>query len=63
MNNTDHIGDGVYATFDGFGIELRANDHRNEVAVYLEPEVLAALDRFYETRIAEALRKAEQQTE
>jgi hypothetical protein len=37
----------VYAHFDGYGIELRLNDHRNECAVYLEPEVLHALTGFY----------------
>jgi hypothetical protein len=40
MNDTIYIGDAVYTHFDGNGIELRLNDHRNERAVYLEPEVL-----------------------
>ena len=31
----------------GYGIELKLNDHRNECAVYLEPEVLQALTEFY----------------
>ena len=39
--------DAVYAHFDGYGIELRLNDHRNECAVYLEPAVLQALTKFY----------------
>jgi len=47
MENPTHLGDGVYATFDGFGIELRVNDHRNPVAVYLEPDVLNSLNRWY----------------
>lgn len=42
----DHIGDGVYAKFNGYAIELRVNDHRNPVAVELDPYVLKALDRF-----------------
>jgi hypothetical protein len=31
----------------GYGVELKLNDHRNECAVYLEPEVLQALTEFY----------------
>lgn len=44
-----YIGDAVYALFDGRGIMLRLNDHRNEEGeIYLEPEVLEALNRFHE---------------
>ena len=46
-NPQDYLGDGVYVLFDGYGLELRANDHRNPVAIYLEPEVLEALNRFW----------------
>jgi hypothetical protein len=43
----EYIGDGVYAKFDGFGVWLLANDHLNPTdKVYLEPEVLNALNRF-----------------
>jgi len=43
----DYIGDGVYVTYDGYGIELKANDHlRPTDKVYLEPEVFKALIRF-----------------
>lgn len=42
----DYLGDGVYAKFDGVGIALHVNDHRNPMAVYLEAEVLEALNRF-----------------
>lgn len=48
MENPTYLGDAVYGFFDGNGIELRLNDHRNERAVYLEPEVIAALNRFFE---------------
>jgi len=45
----DYLGDGVYAIFDGYGIWLHANDHANPTdRVYLEPSVLAALNRFSE---------------
>jgi hypothetical protein len=46
--NTEHLGDGVYATFDGHGIELRVNDHRNDPVAYLEPAVVLKLALFLE---------------
>ena len=50
MDKHEHIGDGVYAEFDGYGINIRVNDHRNPVAAYLEPDVLKRLVKFYETQ-------------
>jgi hypothetical protein len=44
----DYIGDGVYVEFDGFGIELRANSPDSPLFIYLEPQVLEALNRFAE---------------
>lgn len=49
----DYIGDGVYVEFDGFGIELRANDPENPNSIYLEPKVLEALNRFAKRCAAE----------
>ena len=46
MKTEDYIGDGVYVKFDGFGIELRANSPTNDEMIYLEPQVLAALNHF-----------------
>lgn len=43
MNEKTYLGDGVYASFDGYMIELRANDPNHGPAVYLEPNVYAAL--------------------
>lgn len=46
----DYLGDGVYAEFDGFGIWLRANDHRDGLCtdkIYIEPSVLESLVGFY----------------
>ncbi len=40
-----YLGDGVYASFDGYQIWLAANDHRNKV-VALEPSVFGALLRY-----------------
>lgn len=37
-----YLGDGVYASFDGYQIWLAANHHENKV-VALEPAVFAAL--------------------
>jgi hypothetical protein len=47
----EYLGDGCYASFDGYHVWLAVNDHKNLV-VALEPEVLAALDR-YAARIAD----------
>lgn len=38
----EYLGDGVYASFDGYQIWLAVNDHTNK-AVALEPEVMRAL--------------------
>ena len=43
----EHLGDGVYALYDGLGIWLHANDHANPTdKVYLESSVLKALNKF-----------------
>ena len=49
----DYLGDGVYASFDGYHIvlDLRAQDNTTRIA--LEPPVLTALDRF-RARVREA---------
>ena len=41
-----HLGDGVYATYDGYGIEIRVNDHRSEQVAYMEPQIVRALSQF-----------------
>lgn len=44
-----YLGDGVYAKYDGFGIMLHANDHKDPTdRVYLEPFVFNALVEHYE---------------
>jgi len=44
-----YCGDGVYAIFMGYGIWLYANSHDNPTdKIYLEPSVLAAVNRFAE---------------
>lgn len=45
MNETQYLGDGVYARFDGYGVWLLANHHEYPTdEIYLEPAVLAALN-------------------
>jgi hypothetical protein len=53
-DHTEHLGDGVYATWDGYGIELRVNDHRSDSVAYLEPAVIAELSRFLDRKQQEA---------
>jgi hypothetical protein len=42
MVKDKYLGDGVYASFDGYQIWLAVSDHTNKV-IALEPEVLNAL--------------------
>ena len=45
----DYLGDSVYAEFDGYGITLTTdNGHGPSNTIYLEPEVIEALNRFKE---------------
>ena len=49
-NETQYLGDGVYAIFDGYAIWLHANDHANPTdKICLEPEVMANLISFSES--------------
>lgn len=55
MQIKDYIGDGVYAAFDGFNIILTTeNGVETRDTIYIEPEVLAALNRFNERARAKA---------
>lgn len=49
MIKDEYLGDGVYASFDGYHIWLAANHHNNKV-IALEPPVMLAL-RNYEKKI------------
>jgi hypothetical protein len=52
--NVTHLGDGLYAAFDGWGIALSVNDHRNPPVAYIDgPSVMAALNRFWEQQTAQ----------
>jgi len=50
----EYLGDGVYASFDGYHIWLHVGDHRSEPVVALDPEVLAALFRYQAQVVANA---------
>jgi hypothetical protein len=41
----EYLGDGVYASFDGYQIWLAANHHENRV-IALDPHVLEALLKY-----------------
>jgi hypothetical protein len=45
MNET-YLGDGLYASFDGWQICLRAPREDGDHKVYLEPGTLGAFERF-----------------
>ncbi len=43
----EHIGDGVYVGFDGYGIWLHANSHDNPTdKIYIEPDVFVMLENY-----------------
>lgn len=51
----DYLGDGVYASFDGYHLWLQTNNgYGSTNSIALEPPVLEALDRYRE-RLSAAL--------
>lgn len=49
IQKPQYFGDGVYAVFNGFSIELRANHHETPTdRIFLEPEIMDKLIRYYE---------------
>lgn len=51
-DNEEYLGDGLYASFDGFMITLRAPRENGDHWVGLEPQVYAALTRFAKRQYA-----------
>jgi hypothetical protein len=51
MENETYLGDGLYASFDGFQIILRAPREHGDHYVALEPTVYAALCKFVDSLI------------
>ena len=54
----EYLGDGVYASFDGFQIWLAAN-HHNNVVIALEPSVFDALIAYRERLIEKYVGESE----
>lgn len=48
MSDEIYLGDGLYASHDGWQFKLRAPNHDGDHVVYLEPSVLAAFQRYVE---------------
>ena len=48
MSKDIYLGDGVYASFDGYQVWLAANHHENKV-IALEPEVFQRLCQYVES--------------
>ena len=46
INKWLHMGDGIYVAFDGYGLMLRANDHRFDPTFYIDPQVFRSLNDF-----------------
>jgi hypothetical protein len=46
VESPGYVGDGVYAGFDGFGVWLAVNNSDRDHRIYLEPEVLRALNQY-----------------
>lgn len=59
----EYLGDGVYASFDGYHIWLKTGSHDNpDNKIALEPSVYAALMRYHAKLVAAAM-KAQQAAE
>lgn len=52
-----YLGDGLYASFDGFMFTLRAPRDGGDHHVGLEPDVMEAFFRFVQDQTAKALAK------
>ncbi len=53
-----HLGDGVYAAYDGYGVMLDLRGQDSFTKIYLEPEVLKALNTFVEKSQAQLIAEA-----
>ena len=52
MIQKTYLGDGLYAVWDGYQMQLRANDFTNPTdVVYLDEYVMQALIEFYESQL------------
>ena len=52
MENVEYLGDGLYASFDGYQFKLMANSCVSPTdIVYLEPSVYFAFTKFVEKKL------------
>lgn len=60
MRNPTYLGDGLYASFDGYQICLMANSHTHPTdKVYLDPGTLESFERYVrDLRAAQARARA-----
>lgn len=49
LDGETYIGDGLYASFDGYQIQLRAPQSHGDQFVYLEPSVYVSLLEYAKT--------------
>lgn len=58
MDNETYLGDGLYASFDGWQIKLRAPRENGDHVVYLEPPMLIALNELVSSYARKAAQHA-----
>jgi hypothetical protein len=46
LHEETYLGDGLYASFDGYQIKLRAPREEGDQEVYLEPSVITSFIKF-----------------
>lgn len=54
MKKEIYLGDGCYAFYDGWQIRLRAPREEGDHVIYLEPQLLHALNEYVKSLQAEA---------
>ena len=59
----EYLGDGLYASFDGFQFCLRAPRSEGDSLVYLEPDVVVAFERYVKETYRRALANNETQAD
>jgi hypothetical protein len=52
----EYLGDGLYASFDGWQFRLRAPREEGDHIVFLDPSVLAAFERYVKQVLADGPR-------
>ena len=55
IQDTAYIGDGVYVGHDGYQLYLTIGSHENIKIIAIEPEVLNALNEYYDRIFGETI--------